>query len=613
MSGRRILVLRRNTRHVVHAEILENRQLLSAVFRPGVYSASPDDYGNTIASAYDLALSSSGTATLSGKINSSTDADVFRVVADGTGPLQVTMAKSNRRQAVDPYLTILNSTGSAIASNNDSSSSTRNATVTISAIAGATYLIQATGYNGTTGNYSLSVTNAPTPAPTPDPTPTPTPPPTNTVPGTGDYTAATTVTGEVRTTASGDVLVIRGTDANDALTLTKTGTTISVAVGGLSSPLSFVDPSGAAFIGVALYGFGGADTLRLASSISGSMWTVVYGGTGNDTVYDNGSDVASLYGEDGDDLVVSIGGGADQVYGGTGLDSFWADSGDTLADADSAETAARSVHKVTAFVQPTTDPTQAVSLEIAGQDIVDPTATYAYSSTFVGKPLFADGPQYNDIRQGALGDCYFLASLSAIAQTDPGLIQQSITALGDGTYAVRFYSAGVEKYYRVDAQLPTSYSNPAYAKLTRNGGELWVALLEKAFAQFRKGTNSYPSIEAGSMSEGYKAIANAAYSSLGTTSLSADSLAQRMATELASGHAVTAGSLSSPTTPIVGSHAYEIHMVTQDATTGTWYVTVYNPWGTDGATWDSNSSDGLLMLTAADFQSRFSNVQICNV
>jgi hypothetical protein len=400
------------------------------------------------------------------------------------------------------------------------------------------------------------------------------------------------------------VLVVRGTELADTITVSQTGDAVTVTTPAGSQ--SYAGP----FAGIALYGFAGADTLRATYTIAQGEVTVIYAGLDGDRIYEAGPDTAYLYGEDGADSIVSVGGLADYVFGGPGVDSLWTDSSDGMPDVESAELTAKSVHQITAFVQPTTDPLKAVSLEIAGQDIVDPTAGYAYTDNFVSRPLWADGPQYNDIIQGGLGDCYFLAGLSALADTDPGLPQESITALGDGTYAVRFFSGTTEKYYRIDAQLPTSGSNPAYAKLTRNGGELWVPLLEKAFAQFRYGQNSYSSIEGGWMNEAYRAVTGASYTSFSTTSRSADQLAQDMANALAAGHAVTAGSPPTSVWPIVGSHAYNVHCVTYE--NGAWYVTVYNPWGVDGANYDTNSGDGLLKLTAAQFQAAYSTVEICN-
>jgi hypothetical protein len=180
--------------------------------------------------------------------------------------------------------------------------------------------------------------------------------------------------------------------------------------------------------------------------------------------------------------------------------------------------------------------------------------------------------------------------------------------LGDGSYAVRFYQNSSEAYYRVDAQLPSNGGSPCYARLTPQGA-LWVALEEKAFAQARYSQNSYSSLAGGWMDEGYVAITGASFTAQ-STSGSADTLAQTMANSLAAGHAVTAASSSTSPAPIVGNHAYNVYNVYNQS--GVWYVTVYNPWGFDGASWDSNSSDGLLTLTASQFQSCFTTVETCN-
>ncbi len=567
--------------------------------------APADDFGNTFSTASAIALDSAGAATKSGKINFVADLDMFSVVANLTGTMTVQLNKANKKVTLDPELTIFDAAQAQLAYNNNAiSGTTTDALVSFDVVAGTKYYVQASGYNSTIGAYSLKISTKAAPAPTPEPTPDPTPTPTPTtlpgyLPGAGAYTAAASVSGEILVTADGNVLVVRGTDGADQITIS--ATTDALLVGSQS----FVG----SFVGIAVYGFGMADTIRQTSSLWENLTTVIYGGLGDDTVYEAGADRAFLFGEDGNDLLVSVGGNADMLQGGAGLDSFWFDSTDTLVDAEAAETAAKTIHKITAFAQPTSDPAKAVSLEIAGQDIVDPVAAYPYTNNFINRPLWADGPQFNDIKQGQVGDCYYLAGLSAMALTDPGLIQQSITALGDGTYAVRFYRNGVETYYRIDAQLATYGSSPWYAGLTRSGGELWVALLEKAFAQFRYNQNSYSSIEGGWMHEAYTAISGATYRGISPGSTGADSLAQTMANELSAGHAVTAGSYSSATSPIIGGHAYTVQNVALE--NGVWYVTVYNPWGFDGVSYDSNSGDGLLKLTAATFQAKFSAVEVC--
>ena len=301
---------------------------------------------------------------------------------------------------------------------------------------------------------------------------------------------------------------------------------------------------------------------------------------------------------------MSVGGGSDTLHGEAGADSFWFDSSDTAADADAAEVAATAVHEIASFTAPV-DGTQ-VSMEIAGQDMVDPDSTVAYTDAYESYPLFSNGPQYDDIVQGQLGDCYFLSGLAALAQTDAGLITQSITALGDGTYAVRYYRYGTAQYYRIDGQLPTG--GPGFARLTGNGSELWVALLEKAFAQFRYGQNSYVSLEGGSLSEPFTAITGQSIVGRATSTSTAAEIAQQLQSDLTAGHAVTAMSFTA-VAPIVANHGYSVHSV--ENVDGVWYITVYNPWGYDGASWDTDSADGLLRLTADLFRNAFYGLTTC--
>jgi hypothetical protein len=326
----------------------------------------------------------------------------------------------------------------------------------------------------------------------------------------------------------------------------------------------------------------------------------VYGHAGDDRLIDNGSGSAHLLGGEGNDTLVSIGGGADTLAGGAGLDSFWADTNDTISDASATETAVNAIHRVGAFYQPySSNPSHAsyVSLECTGQDLTDPVAD-GYASgwaNFSQYELFTDGPQLNDIRQGSVGDCYFLSVLSSYADQDPEVIRQMIVDLGDGTYALRGYHNGNEIYVRLDADLPTySSGTPAYAKLTPDN-ELWVALAEKAYAYIRTGENSYASISGGWMSDVVTQIANVSTSLRWTSTGSSTDLWNHLAQELAAGHSVTIGSSHSASSPVVGGHAYVVESVRQTSG-GDLMVTVYNPWGIDGRTWDDNSSDGLLEL-----------------
>ena len=245
-------------------------------------------------------------------------------------------------------------------------------------------------------------------------------------------------------------------------------------------------------------------------------------------------------------------------------------------------------------------------MSIKGQDLRDPVYTsYAKGyANFSDRELFVDGPQYNDIRQGAVGDCYYLASLASLADTDPQIIGQMITSLGDGTYAVRYFRNGSEVYLRIDGDLPvTSSGSLVYAK-TGPDNELWVPLAEKAYTYFRRGENSYASISGGWMNYPNREITGKSSVSYSTANSTA-SLATYIRTQLASGYSVTLGSKYYTSNPVASSHAYMVKSIDDNG-----YVTVYNPWGVDGRSWDNNYSDGLLKLSIEQIQSNYSAVVV---
>ncbi len=231
------------------------------------------------------------------------------------------------------------------------------------------------------------------------------------------------------------------------------------------------------------------------------------GGGGNDMLFAAaGSD--TLNAGSGDDVLVSIGGGFATLIGGAGVDSFWLDTTENVADASILEVAGANVHQVSQFMSYSFDGGQTftpVGKELNGGNLPEPDAIYnpdnpisLHLENFYDNPLFAaSGPSKDDVFQGAVGDCYFMASLSAIANADPNYIQQMVVDLGDGTYAVRFYDQGQAVYVRVEADLyVTDSGDLQYADLGQ-GGSVWVAIVEKAYTYFRKMQGSYASIASG--------------------------------------------------------------------------------------------------------------------
>ena len=110
--------------------------------------------------------------------------------------------------------------------------------------------------------------------------------------------------------------------------------------------------------------------------------------------------------------------------------------------------------------------------------------------------LFAAGSDPNDIRQGALGDCWFLSAIAVLSQHPDRLksVFLSKTANMFGVYSLRFFKNDEPEIVCVDDSVPVRWgTTPVFAK-SRDPAELWVALLEKAFA---KKYACYEAIEGG--------------------------------------------------------------------------------------------------------------------
>ncbi|MDB9437143.1 C2 family cysteine protease [Dolichospermum lemmermannii CS-548] len=226
-----------------------------------------------------------------------------------------------------------------------------------------------------------------------------------------------------------------------------------------------------------------------------------------------------------------------------------------------------------------------------GNDRPDLTSS-SYSYRSVSGSLFQNGISANDIRQGQVGDCYYLATLSSIAQEKPTYIENMFTDNGDSTFTVRFYKNGVADYVTVDRYLPTSGLYAAYAgwgggSSTSTSNELWVALAEKAYAQLAESgwsrsstsTNSYAAIEGGWMDRVIRQVTG-----LAATSQSVTSMTQTQLINLVNSNQIlTAGFVYGPGFGVVDGHAYTI--TAYNATNGTFYLR--NPWGVQDAsvTW----------------------------
>ena len=113
---------------------------------------------------------------------------------------------------------------------------------------------------------------------------------------------------------------------------------------------------------------------------------------------------------------------------------------------------------------------------------------------FGDKSLFGTtGIRPADIRQGSIGNCWFMSAASAIAEY-PGRMEKIFLNNVDevssvGIYAVNFYTLGVPHTIIVDDYLPLDEKNKTFYAKVGDDGAIWGPILEKAFAKFHGNYN----------------------------------------------------------------------------------------------------------------------------
>jgi hypothetical protein len=233
--------------------------------------------------------------------------------------------------------------------------------------------------------------------------------------------------------------------------------------------------------------------------------------------------------------------------------------------------------------------------------------TFTYRQ--VSGQLFVNGVAYTDIRQGGIGDCYFLSSLAETALKNPTAITSMFIVNGDGTYTVRFMHGTQAAYVTVDSQLPTDASGYLVfdgmgQRASSSTNELWVALAEKAyvelnecgwtrFGQTGNGKNVYNAISGGDMSIALTQITGHAATDgyLGGITFAT------FASYVSKGESICLGSDNSPAnSQIVGDHAYAVLSIDTLHQT----VTLFNPWGLN-----NGHDSGVITLTWVQLEQSF--------
>lgn len=354
------------------------------------------------------------------------------------------------------------------------------------------------------------------------------------------------VAGITISTRYGNELVITATTGNAPIEVTKSGANLRIMSG--TTQLSSIAMPGSLFI----YDRGGTHAIRIDASV-GIRTTVS-----------------------------SVGGGTSNITSAHSNVSVWMDTTDQF-------TGSGTVHRVGTLAG---NVSKAVGISLANPS--DSGRTVDANAS-----LWGSGPVAADVNQGAVGDCYLLASLAAFAVSKPSVLLESAVDLGDSTYLVQFMRQNAPVYVRVSDDLPSpSGRNMQFAR-PGSSGTVWAPVMEKAFAYFRTGANTYASISGGWMADAYTALG--VRSSTITMGMTSTAFFSMVSSAFNSGKAVTFGTSNSAPS-LVRGHAYTLVGVSRDAG-GVARYTFRNPWGASGTSIENAA--GITTLTFEQMQANF--------
>ena len=249
--------------------------------------------------------------------------------------------------------------------------------------------------------------------------------------------------------------------------------------------------------------------------------------------------------------------------------------------------------------------------------------------------IFEGSIDIDDVNQGSLGNCYFLSAIAAMCEY-PQMVSEifrQFTVNGNGYYEVVFNINGVWEVVIIDDYFPCfkSNKNPIFSK--PNNSELWVLILEKAWAKINGG---YLNIIGGWPCEVYKSLTPfcvKSYNNKDNESILFDIIYESDQ----EGFIMACSSIFSPIIErkgLISGHAFTIISAHDEIIKGNqvrllrirnpWGYQEWNgPWSDDSIEWDEeakskfvdyiNQEDGTFFIEYSDYIENFLETQICRV
>jgi hypothetical protein len=249
--------------------------------------------------------------------------------------------------------------------------------------------------------------------------------------------------------------------------------------------------------------------------------------------------------------------------------------------------------------------------------------------------VFAGNIEPADIKQGALGDCYFLSVLSVLTEKPDRvrILFETDLVNPEGIFGLNMTKNGIKQMVVIDDFIPCKNKEPVFS--SANGNELWVILLEKAWAKLH---GSYERIIGGQSHLTFRDLTGAPSFEFETKDEDAwakiadgDKKDFIMAAGIAQDDEEEAAKLKA--LGLVGQHSYgliAVAEVTDKNKKNVKLVQLRNPWGNfewmgdwgdTSKCWTpelkkqlnhtEDASDGTFWMSFSDFSTYFSRIQMC--
>ena len=247
--------------------------------------------------------------------------------------------------------------------------------------------------------------------------------------------------------------------------------------------------------------------------------------------------------------------------------------------------------------------------------------------------LFEGKIEFNDVQQGALGDCYFLSSITALTEY-PYLIKEKFRTKSfneEGYYEIIFFIDGEWQIVFIDDYLPYNTLSRNFAFALPNNNELWAMLLEKAWAKLNGG---YSNIIGGIVSEPVSALTGFPTEYLSHKNYEDMEIFDKIEEGEKEGTIMSSASKNVyevENKGLIRSHAYTLISAKKWKERNIYLIKLRNPWGEAGwkGKWGDNSpywtdeykryfkykkrNDGVFWIDINDYINNFDATYICYI